>query len=70
MTLTRRIHAASLAHQKMVSMVVRMVNELGITSLAEGIEYPDDLTVLTEMGFHLGQGYHLGRPAPICQVLP
>lgn len=69
MGLTRLIHAATSDRQKVVSMIVRMVNELGIVSLAEGVEDPEDHKILTEMGFELGQGFYYGRPAPISKYV-
>ena len=69
MGLTRLIHTASQERQKVVSMLARMANELGITSLAEGVEHPLDHQVLGEMGFQLGQGYYYGRPAPISKYM-
>ncbi len=38
--------------------------ELGAALVAEGIETPAELAQLRELGVPLGQGYHLGRPAP------
>lgn len=65
MGLTRLIHLASADHQKVVATIVKMVNELGIISLAEGVETIEDHVILSEMGFQLGQGFFYGRPAPI-----
>jgi EAL domain-containing protein (putative c-di-GMP-specific phosphodiesterase class I) len=68
MGLTRNIHAASLERQKVVSMIARMVNELGITSLAEGVESQQDHEVLCQMDFKLAQGFFYGQPNPISKV--
>jgi EAL domain-containing protein (putative c-di-GMP-specific phosphodiesterase class I) len=70
MGLTRGIHKASADRQKVVSMLARMVNELGIVSLAEGVESQGDQQVLAEMGFQLGQGFFFGRPAAIGKYAP
>ncbi len=51
--------------QEVVALLVKMVNELGIISLAEGVETTADDEVLRQIGVHLGQGYLYGRPAPI-----
>ncbi len=40
----------------------------GIRVVAEGIEAPEQLGILLELGVELGQGYLLGRPAPICDM--
>jgi EAL domain-containing protein (putative c-di-GMP-specific phosphodiesterase class I) len=69
MGLTRLIHLASRT-QKVVSTLVRMVNELGVVSLAEGVETIEDHHILVDMGFELGQGFYYGRPAPISKYRP
>lgn len=33
-------------------------------TIAEGIETPDQLTRLRDLGCRYGQGYHLARPQP------
>jgi EAL domain-containing protein (putative c-di-GMP-specific phosphodiesterase class I) len=63
------IHSATPERQKVVSMIVRMVNELGIVSLAEGVEEAEDHAILAQMGFQLGQGFYYGRPAPISKYI-
>ena len=70
MGLTRLIHLATPDRQKVVSAIVKMVNELGIVSLAEGVETIEDHHILAEMGFQLGQGFYYGRPAPISKYCP
>ena len=63
--LIKNIHTSSIQRQKMLQSLARMVHELGIESIAEGIECEEESTTLLEMGFRLGQGYYLGRPGPI-----
>lgn len=48
----------------LVSAMATICRELGIVTLAEGIETPSELEVLRDMGFDLYQGYLLGKPAP------
>ncbi|PSR22711.1 MAG: hypothetical protein C7B45_05810 [Sulfobacillus acidophilus] len=48
--------------QTIVSHIVSMCHDLGITLVAEGIETSAELHVLQELGVTLGQGYLLGRP--------
>ncbi|MCC5948313.1 MAG: EAL domain-containing protein [Nitriliruptoraceae bacterium] len=43
--------------------VVALSRTLGLTTVAEGIETDAQLQTLRGLGCHLGQGYHLGRPA-------
>jgi EAL domain-containing protein (putative c-di-GMP-specific phosphodiesterase class I) len=65
MKLTRDIHRAPGKRQEVVALVVKMVNDLGITSLAEGVEHPEADTILRQMNFRLGQGFYYGRPAAV-----
>jgi EAL domain-containing protein (putative c-di-GMP-specific phosphodiesterase class I) len=46
----------------LVSAMVQMARSLGAITIAEGIETPEQLTVLRALGCSLGQGYHLGFP--------
>ncbi|AIT79444.1 hypothetical protein JI59_06445 [Novosphingobium pentaromativorans US6-1] len=45
-----------------VAGVIAMARSLSIDIIAEGIETPEQLTMLCEMGCHLGQGFLLSRP--------
>lgn len=56
------IHLAPARQQQMVASLVRMVRELNITPLAEGVEREEEHDVIVGMGFELGQGYLYGRP--------
>ena len=48
-----------------VSAVLAMARALGVHVVAEGIETPQQRDMLLAMGCELGQGYLLGRPAPV-----
>lgn len=67
--LIQDIHRAPAAKQGIVAALAKMVNELGIISLAEGVETEECHTTLTQMGFQWGQGFWYGRPAAIKQQL-
>lgn len=69
MKLTKNIESATEKHQQVVALFARMVNDLGIGTLAEGVETESCHQVLVQMGFKLGQGYHYGRPKSISKVL-
>jgi EAL domain-containing protein (putative c-di-GMP-specific phosphodiesterase class I) len=56
------IHHAPMRQQQMLASLVRMVRELNITALAEGVECEGEHAVVSQMGFDLGQGYLYGRP--------
>jgi EAL domain-containing protein (putative c-di-GMP-specific phosphodiesterase class I) len=38
--------------------------------VAEGVEDRETLDLLADMGCDLGQGWHLGRPMPVEELLP
>ena len=63
-SLVHNIDGASAQHQQMVASLVRMVRDLGVVPLAEGIETEEEYEVCREIGFELAQGYYFGRPAP------
>jgi EAL domain-containing protein (putative c-di-GMP-specific phosphodiesterase class I)/GGDEF domain-containing protein len=46
----------------MVRSTIAMAHELGIKVVAEGIEDPECLALLGDMGCDTGQGYHISRP--------
>ncbi len=43
--------------------VVQLARSFGMECIAEGIETPQQLETLFELGVQAGQGWHLGRPA-------
>ena len=49
--------------------IITMANDLGIVSLAEGIETENQRDLLVELGCELGQGYYFDRPLPLKQFL-
>ncbi|NMM16074.1 MAG: EAL domain-containing protein [Cellulomonas sp.] len=52
----------------LVMAIIEMAKALGATTIAEGIERPSQLESLRSLGCDLGQGWHLGRPAPPEQI--
>jgi EAL domain-containing protein (putative c-di-GMP-specific phosphodiesterase class I) len=44
---------------------ITSMRALGMQAVAEGIETEDQRRTLLDMGCELGQGYLLGRPAPL-----
>ncbi|MGE3241802.1 MAG: EAL domain-containing protein [Pirellulales bacterium] len=67
MALIRGIDQAPAERHKVVESLVRMARELGATPLAEGIETESEARTCGQLGFELGQGFHLGRPVPAKQ---
>ncbi len=51
-----------------VAAVLRLGAELGVEVVAEGIETPDELATLVELGCRRGQGHQLARPMPADDV--
>jgi diguanylate cyclase (GGDEF)-like protein len=47
-----------------VRAVLDLGQALGLTTVAEGVETPEQLAALRELGCHWAQGFHLGRPGP------
>ncbi len=47
-----------------VNSILRLGSEMGLTTVAEGIETRAQAERLTELGCALGQGYHYSRPVP------
>jgi len=70
MKLIQGINHAPASRQQVVALLTRMVNELGIVALAEGVETADEDKTLRQMGFGMGQGYFYGRPASISSYVP
>ena len=60
--LIQDIHAASAQRQQMLGTLVRMVRDLGIAPLAEGVETEEEASTCGQLGFTLAQGYLYGRP--------
>jgi EAL domain-containing protein (putative c-di-GMP-specific phosphodiesterase class I)/DNA-binding NarL/FixJ family response regulator len=54
--------------QSLTRALLTFAHEVGAQVIAEGIEEPAELTTLQDLGVTWGQGYLIGRPAPL-QVL-
>jgi EAL domain-containing protein (putative c-di-GMP-specific phosphodiesterase class I) len=61
--LVRGIDHASIERKRMLASLVQIVNDLGIASLAEGIETKAEHEACREMGFAFAQGFYYGKPA-------
>jgi EAL domain-containing protein (putative c-di-GMP-specific phosphodiesterase class I) len=59
----RDLDRASERRRELVRTLVRMVEDLGITAVAEGVERCGEAEGCREVGFELAQGFHFGRPA-------
>lgn len=63
--LIRDIHQADPYQMRMLKMLVEMAHDVCMSTVAEGIECLEEADACRELGFDLGQGFHLGRPAPL-----
>jgi EAL domain-containing protein (putative c-di-GMP-specific phosphodiesterase class I) len=57
------------ARAALARALVSFAHETGSVVIAEGIEEPDDLAALRDLGVDLGQGYLFSRPEPAAQLL-
>jgi len=64
------IDRAGDAKRRLVRALVAAARDLGMATLAEGIESPAEAEVCRDLGFELGQGFHFGRPAPLADERP
>lgn len=65
MSLIRQIHLAPKGLHRMISTFIKASHDLGILTLAEGIECKEESTVCRQLGFDLGQGFFFGKPVPV-----
>ena len=53
-----------------VEAVIALCRTLGLTTIAEGVETPEQLATLRALGCTQAQGFLLGRPVPPEQLVP
>ncbi|MCG8927192.1 EAL domain-containing protein [Lentzea sp. CC55] len=53
----------------LVSGIVRIADGLGLSAVAEWVERPSQVEALRRLGVRVGQGFHLGRPVPLRDVV-
>jgi EAL domain-containing protein (putative c-di-GMP-specific phosphodiesterase class I) len=68
--LVMNIDKAAAGRRQLVESLVKMCRQLGIVTLAEGIETAAEATVCRDIGFELMQGFYYGRPNAITQTVP
>lgn len=54
--------AAADARRAVARAVIQLARALGLDTIAEGVESAEQVAVLRELGYSLGQGYHLAGP--------
>ena len=55
--------------EAIVRSVIELAHALDVRVVAEGVEQPEQLAVLTELGCDYGQGFHWMRPSPLCDLV-
>jgi EAL domain-containing protein (putative c-di-GMP-specific phosphodiesterase class I) len=61
---------ANAAGQKIVGAIARLAHDLGMESIAEGIESEEQAARCRDLGVDYGQGYLWGRPLAPAEVAP
>ncbi len=64
-SLVRHLPLKPRRYAKFLEVLVRMTRDLGIASLAEGVETPEELEACRTLGFRYAQGFHIGRPSRV-----
>jgi diguanylate cyclase (GGDEF)-like protein/PAS domain S-box-containing protein len=54
---------------RLIRTILLLASDLGLHTVAEGIEEPDQIQLLQEFGCHSGQGFYFARPMPAGQLL-
>ncbi|WP_017936246.1 putative bifunctional diguanylate cyclase/phosphodiesterase [Nocardioides sp. Iso805N] len=54
--------------QPVLSAIIAISRSLGMTTVAEGVETPEQAIILRELGCDYAQGYLFGRPVPLEQL--
>ena len=62
--LIQGLPTASESRRSTVAALIRIVEDLNVVPLAEGIETQEESEICRELGFKLAQGYLFGRPEP------
>ncbi|HEY2410939.1 MAG TPA: EAL domain-containing protein [Pirellulaceae bacterium] len=68
--LVMNIDKAASGRRQLVESLVKMCRQLGIVTLAEGIETAAEATVCRDIGFELMQGFYYGRPNEFARTTP
>ena len=56
--------STSKADFAIVKCLVNLAYELGLETIAEGVEHEEQLLILNNLGCHSGQGYLISKPVP------
>lgn len=53
---------------QVVSMIIQLATNLGALIVVEGVEEINELSVISEFGAYMIQGYYLGKPGPLTET--
>ena len=68
-SLIHQIHLAPGRLRQMLSTFVKAAQDLGIATLAEGIECSDEAETCQQLGFDFAQGFLYSKPLPITEII-
>ena len=52
----------------LIRHIVTLAHDLGLVTVAEGVESQTEADALTQLGVDMAQGYHFGRPVPAAEI--
>jgi EAL domain-containing protein (putative c-di-GMP-specific phosphodiesterase class I) len=64
-SLIRQIHEAPPAKLQLVESLIHIARDLGVDTIAEGVELRQERDVCEQLGFDLAQGFMFGKPRPV-----
>ncbi len=67
-SLIHKIHLAPKGLHQMVSTFVKAAGDLGVATIAEGVECHEEAETCHQLGFGFAQGFFYGRPLPITEI--
>lgn len=67
-SLVKKVNTDDTTMRSIVAAVCSLAGSLGMATVAEGVEDPNEIPALLELGFTHGQGYLFGRPAPADEI--
>ncbi len=67
-SLIRNIHLAPTRLHQMVYTFVKAAQDLGVQTIAEGVECAEEAETCRQLGFNLVQGFFYGRPQPLDEI--
>ncbi len=62
-------HKDSIRQLSLINTTLALANRLNFKTIAEGVENSKVMSLATEIGCDIGQGYYIGRPMPAKKVM-